>query len=162
MTQSKGFERNQRPWKPVEQMLGMRLPNLNTEHLEKIIQDPGWVGKYVQDVLKKALPADDVFTTSSKEQEIKETDVTMFETHRSIIVRIPVPKEINAYRLRVYLGPNQLRLEGLQKNKSKTIPLSTNVSIRGSRAKYKDSVLEIRMPKDEIKASETQIEIQYD
>lgn len=158
MSHSNGFDRFQNHLASVEEMLGIKLPNFKPGQFEKILQDPGWVEKYVQDVLKKAMPSADIFSAPEQQQY----NENIFETQRSVIVRVNIPKETNPKDIRIYLGLDHVRLEGLPSSRSKIIRLPSNVGIRGSRAKFKEGLLEIRMPKNETKTSETQIEIHYD
>jgi hypothetical protein len=71
-----------------------------------------------------------------------------FETHDSVFVRIPIKDELLLKDLRIYHTPNQLMVEHIPERDAKhTITLPAMVKKKGSSAKYKDGILEIKLIK---------------
>ncbi|MFP7300551.1 Hsp20/alpha crystallin family protein [Neobacillus niacini] len=71
-----------------------------------------------------------------------------FETHDSVFVRIPIKDESLLKKLRIYHTATQLMVENLPETDAKySITLPAMVKKKGSSAKYKDGILEIRLIK---------------
>lgn len=103
--------------------------------------DMSWVKEYVDNVMKQAFSGQ--FAGESNRNSVK-SDV--FETHHSIIIRIKVPDDIVAENVRVLFHTNELKVEGIA-SQPQMIKLPANGLYKGSKAMYKNSVLEVRIPK---------------
>jgi HSP20 family molecular chaperone IbpA len=130
-------------WKAFERMFGggggsLPLP----DSLRSSFRDTSWIGDYVQRILRHAQ------SQQGLSASFADIDSHWFETHKSVIFRINVPKETNANLIRVWVSSHHLQLEGIPDTKHKhTFPLPAPVVAKASRAVFKDGVLEIRMPK---------------
>jgi HSP20 family molecular chaperone IbpA len=127
-------------WKEFEKMLGSRVPFPFQDLIKAGAKDASWVGNYVQQILKQShLPG---AVNSSLDYEL-------FETHKSVICRVNVPKDTNPSLIRLWINSQHLKLEGVPSSRDKAkIPLPAPVIAKTSKAVFKKDVLEIRMPKD--------------
>ncbi|HET7657089.1 MAG TPA: Hsp20/alpha crystallin family protein [Bacillales bacterium] len=110
--------------------------------------DLSWVSEYINDIMKQALPTQ--FQTGQTEnRESRETsDVTsdVFETHHFMITRVEVPDDIFPENIKVMFHINELYIEGISPQPLH-IKLPSNGLYKGSKAHFKDHILEIRIPK---------------
>jgi HSP20 family molecular chaperone IbpA len=87
----------------------------------------------------------------SRPQASPQTDVlnsAAFETHDSVFVRIAIKDESLLKGLQIYHTANQLMVENIPEQGNKhSITLPAMVKKKGSSAKYKDGILEIRLIK---------------
>lgn len=156
-------------WKIFESIFGQRLP-FQPGELEKIVKDPGWVQNYVQDILSKSLPqAESILSQWGKDHTGQGGgffDTTLrsdvFETHRSVIARVRIPANIDPYALRASAEPHLLKIEGLPDGKKMNIRLPAMVKTQGTRANFKNGVLEIRMTKEDYSGKMKPIHIEID
>ncbi|SDL89925.1 hypothetical protein SAMN05443253_10192 [Bacillus sp. OK048] len=73
---------------------------------------------------------------------------TTFESHDSVFVRIPIKDEATLENLQIYHTANQLMIENIpEKDQKHSITLPAMVKRKGSSAKYKDGILEIKLIK---------------
>lgn len=144
-------------WKTFEKLFGGKVPFLNNEHVEKMLKDPQWIEKYVQDVLKRALPG-----ASSNFSLTSGIDPEVFETHRAVIVRIPIPDKTDASRIKLHATRYRLRLAGLAEGDPVDIRLPAAVNPQLCRAHYKNGILEIRISKDNHDDVERPVQIHFD
>jgi HSP20 family molecular chaperone IbpA len=105
-------------------------------------KDFSWLEDYVQGILSQSLPPvpKEAQTGSSLQSEV-------FETHDYMIAKIKIPDPINPKKIKIFFATNQIWLEGLS-DKSKIIQLPTHGRFHGSKAAFKDDILEIRIPKE--------------
>lgn len=116
--------------------------------------DMSWVKDYVSDVMKQAFPgqfSEGEFRgggggSESKSRRSKNLSSDVFETHHFIITRIDVPEDIVPENIKVMFNTNELKIEGVD-SRPQVIRLPANGLYKGSKALYKDHVLEIRIPK---------------
>ncbi|HET7578928.1 MAG TPA: Hsp20/alpha crystallin family protein [Bacillales bacterium] len=108
--------------------------------------DMSWVKDYVNDVMKQAFPGQFSGKQQGSRSSGSNISSDVFETHHFIIARIDVPEDILPENIRVMFHANELRLEGVE-SEPKVIRLPGNGLYKGSKALYKDHVLEIRIPK---------------
>jgi HSP20 family molecular chaperone IbpA len=123
---------------------------------------PDEVNNYVQDIMGKIMPANmkgvmntpEMFPSlQSSESPVNSTrgvlNPAVFETHDFVYVRIPISKEEWVKQLRIYHTSNQLIVEQIPHHEDKhTITLPAIVKKKGATATYKDSMLEIKIPKN--------------
>ncbi|MEB3100877.1 hypothetical protein [Ferviditalea candida] len=156
-------------WKTFEKIFGGRLPSLNYEQMQKMMQDPQWVEKFVQDILNKTMPNNgngSMFGGGSPFQGgsgfFNPPNSEVFETHRSVIARIKVSDREDIYGLRLSGSRLKLKLDGIKNMDPVEINLPAAVNHRGTRARYKDGVLEVRMPKETETETDRPIRIHFE
>lgn len=120
-------------------------------------QEFSWIEDYVRDILSQVLP-DEVMQNSSMSMPSR-PHPSVFDTHHDTIVRVKVPEHTSAQELKVFFNTSQLRILGLEE-KEKVIPLPTPGRFDGSKAVFKDNILEIRIPK-ELNELYQEVNIQY-
>lgn len=128
-------------WNQLEQILGTSLPFFPKGMRDKI-QDTSWVSSYVQDVMNKMM------SSSTTQQSGKDLPYEEFETHKSIILKLKIPKKIHPRSLRVQVGRGNVRIQGLPDGHIQCISLSKPVDHHFCRASYKKQVLIVRMRKE--------------
>ncbi|HEX6923101.1 MAG TPA: Hsp20/alpha crystallin family protein [Bacillales bacterium] len=104
--------------------------------------DMSWVKDYVEDVMSQAFPGQ--FKDGAHRNGNIKSDV--FETHHSMIIRMDVPEDIIPENVKVMFHTNELKVEGIA-SQPQIIKLPGNGLYKGSKAIYKNHVLEIRIPK---------------
>lgn len=136
-------------------------PNMNDFSIEN----------YIKQVLSQSMPSSllpNLFNESEKndgndhkENNYKQRrNYQVFELHYFVIVRIEIEPHIDVNDLKIYHTSNQLILEGLpDKNGKKVIPLPAVVHHKGTKAIFKDHILEISIPKGKDNRL-TQIDVQ--
>lgn len=105
-------------------------------------QDLSWIADYVNDMMQQSFPGQyygGSFSSTRLKQEV-------FETHDFIIARIEVPEDIDPEHLKVYFLTNELKVEGVD-SETQRIQLPRNGLYKGSKAIYKEGILEIKIPK---------------
>lgn len=119
-------------------------------------RDPSWIGDYVQRLLKQVnLPKVNITPNSAVDSDV-------FETHKSVIVRVTVPKAVNPNLIRVWINTHHVRIEGIPDTRQKhTIALPAPVLAKSGRAVFKDGVLEIRIPKYSSERGYKEIYVQF-
>ncbi|RYI31099.1 Hsp20/alpha crystallin family protein [Bacillus infantis] len=76
-------------------------------------------------------------------------DTSVYETHDYVYVRIGIKDESWLKQLKLYHTSNQIILEHIPEFENKhTITLPAIVKRKGSSASFKDSMLEVRIPKN--------------
>jgi len=123
---------------------------------------PEEIDNYVQDIMGKIMPANmrgmmnpqDMFngfqsTGSQQQQTTGILNSTAFETHDFVFVRIPIKSEEWIKQIRIYHTSNQLIVEHIPQQEDKhTITLPAIVKKKGATANFKDSMLEVKIPKN--------------
>ncbi len=116
-------------------------PNMNSS----MELDFSKLGDFIQNSMNEILSSNlttQNFTTSSNSN--------VFETHDYMIVKIPVPENVNISDINVFLDTNMLMVTGAS-DKREYITLPINGNFAGSQGYYKDGIIEIRVPKNEKK-----------
>lgn len=137
------------PWATMEQLFDGGFPFTKSSLPTNTTMNSEWLERVVQDALTQNMP------TASKELYPH----TLFETHKSVIVRIQLPNSVNPDLLRVYVGASSLRVEGLPGLLEKKVLLPCEVNRIGIRSSFKDGILETRMIKNRSSSQERQINI---
>lgn len=111
------------------------------------------VGKVVQEALEKAFGSAFAGVAGGAVSGRKPawkgaTRLELFETHRSLIVRLQLPAGIREDLVRTLVGSHRLRVEWPPDGR-REVPLSRPVDPRKSRAAIQNGILEVRMPKIE-------------
>ncbi|WP_342351986.1 Hsp20/alpha crystallin family protein [Neobacillus soli] len=122
---------------------------------------PDQIENFVQDLMGKVMPGNmrgmmnpqEMFTGSQSSPPQQQTtgilNSTAFETHDFVFVRIPIKNDEWVRQLRIYHTSNQLIVEHIPQPEDKhTITLPAIVKKKGASANYKDSMLEVKIPKN--------------
>ncbi|WP_274361423.1 Hsp20/alpha crystallin family protein [Paenibacillus thermotolerans] len=80
------------------------------------------------------------------------TDI--FETHRSVIVRIRLPANAFGCKPSVVVGNRHVTVAGIPGKRVETIPLPEKVTVKRSRAELSKGILEIRLRKQRLEKPE--------
>lgn len=111
-----------------------------------------WLDQYVQQLIADTLPK--VHSNFKENSKYKQTstnspirNIQIFETHRSVIVRVKVSPQTDIERWRFFIGINELVIKGIATEEDKKIKLPVNVRYKGSKVVYKNKIFEVRMPK---------------
>lgn len=137
------------PWASMERLFQEGFPFKQSSLPTNATMNSEWLERVVQDALTQNIP------TESKELYPH----TLFETHKSVIVRIKLPHSVNPELLRLYVGATSLRIEGFPNLLEKKVQLPCEVNRVGIRSTFKDEILEIRMVKKRFYDEERQINI---
>lgn len=110
--------------------------------------DMSWVQDYINDIMKQAMPGQFNEGQSSDRSHTpkQSSSPEVFETHHYMIARIKVPEDIYPENVKVMFHTNELNIEGIQ-SRPLQVKLPGNGLYKGSKAFYKDHILEIRIPK---------------
>lgn len=121
---------------------------------------PDEVNGYVQEIMEKVLPGNmkgmmnsgdllSQFPMGGQQQPASPLNSAAFETHDYVFVRIPVKNEDWIKKVRICHTSNQLIVERIPEYEDKhTITLPAIVKKKGAVATFKDSMLEVRIPKN--------------
>jgi HSP20 family molecular chaperone IbpA len=102
--------------------------------------DTSWVETYVQDVLKNAMISAQIPSAFRFPNEV-------FETLKSVIVKVPIPDNMNPSEIQVFIKSDQVKLEGLPDRKSTVIKLPCMVIPKSGIVRFKRGVLQISIRK---------------
>lgn len=137
------------PWANMERLFNGGFPFSESFLPSNTMMNPGWIERIVQEA----------FTPSISTESNELYNHTIFETHKSVIVRILLPNSVNPELLRVYVGATSLRVEGFPNRTEKNVQLPCEVNRVGIRSSFKDGILEIRTMKKRSSDQERQINI---
>lgn len=111
-------------------------------------QDLAWVDKFIHTMMKQAVP--DPAAKQSQQgqqgQQPQSLQTEVFETHRSVIVKIPVPDELLLRKLQLFANSQKLKIEGPGQN-VQYVRLPAIVQSNTSKAEFRDGTLQIQMRK---------------
>lgn len=124
-------------WKQFEAWMMKQfpfIPDMRKAH------NPSWVSDYVQKVVNESLNrySDPLFPRTLQ--------YDLFETHRNLIVRARLPEDVSPNDVRTSVNRRKVRIEW-SKGKKQDIVLEQRIDPTRTRAKYKDGILELHMPK---------------
>ncbi|MEH7014367.1 Hsp20/alpha crystallin family protein [Neobacillus niacini] len=119
---------------------------------------PDEIDQFIKGILGNVMPSQSGETMNSQDivnhyrpqptQQANTLNSTAFETHDSVFVRIPIKDESLLKEMRIYHTANQLMVENIpEKDHKHSITLPAMVKKKGSSAKYKDGILEIKLIK---------------
>jgi HSP20 family molecular chaperone IbpA len=119
---------------------------------------PDEIDQFIKGILGNVMPAQSESTLNSHDyvnhfrpqssQQTNSLDASAFETHDAVFVRIPIKEESHLKDLKIYHTASQLIVEHIPKRDDKhSIKLPAMVKKKGSTAKYKDGILEIKLIK---------------
>lgn len=105
------------------------------------IQDLAWVDKFIQNVMKQAVPE-----PVSKSAQPLPLQTEVFETHRNVIVKIRIPSHIQPRALQLFANSHQLKIEGPGQN-VQYVRLPAAVHSHSSKAEFRDGILQLQLRK---------------
>lgn len=86
--------------------------------------------------------------SNDHEEDQASIDVSIFETHSDVYVRIPIPDRSAMQNMKIYHTSNTSIIEGYPTEDDRHVfTLPSIVKKKGATAQYRDSTLEIRLPK---------------
>nr|WP_150959542.1 Hsp20/alpha crystallin family protein [Aneurinibacillus sp. XH2] len=124
-------------WKSLEKLFGGPLPFMAEALKQRAQAESSWVENYVKQILKGP---GKIKSQNGLEHEL-------VESQDDLIVKIKIPDHINPRNLKLFVGHNSLKLNGLSA-KSRVVRLPKNVIGESAKAVLKKGVLQVRMPKD--------------
>lgn len=146
-------------WKNFEQFFAGKLPfpgMLNRDNLGANGEDHmAWVEGYVKDVLNKSIPN----SGSSLLKHHFQTE--LFETHNNVIVKVHIPDRAQARKIRVLVGANQIRLEGLPEKGAQTIKLVNPVVPSSCKGVYKNGIMQFHIRKQTDEETYYEIDVRF-
>lgn len=152
-------------WKLAKQFLGEGFLFSDMNKLSTMMDDPGWLDRLIAETIEQAVPQEMKQSTNkthapaAKSNRAYINTQDMMETHRSLIIRMKLPSKADPHRIRLYVAPLSVRIEGLPGDEKRKIELPREIDMIGIRSSYKDHTLEIRLPKRRTKQKERQISI---
>lgn len=138
------------PWNffPFNKEMKNRLQNMKPEDINQFIQ--GIMGNMMPSQFDGMMNPQNYSQQTEKQpkQQSNHFQSTVFETHDSVFVRLPIKDEKQLKQIKIFHTANQLIVRNIPKSEDKnTITLPAMVKKRGATAKYKDGVLEIKLLK---------------
>jgi hypothetical protein len=138
------------PWNlfPFNKDMKNKLQHMKPDEIDQFIK--GIMGNVMASQSGSTLNPEDGINhyQSQPTQKGNPLHSSAFETHDSVFVRIPIKDESLLKDLRIYHTANQLMVEHIPKRDAKhSITLPAMVKKKGSSAKYKDGILEIKLIK---------------
>jgi HSP20 family molecular chaperone IbpA len=137
---------------PFNKDMKDKMTNMKPEQINNFVQD--LMGKVLPENMKGMMNPQDMFNgfqsaPSQNNPAAGSLNSTAFETHDFVFVRIPIKNDEWVRQLRIYHTSNQLIVEHVPHHEDKhTITLPAIVKRKGATANYKDSMLEIKIPKN--------------
>lgn len=124
---------------------------------------PEEIEKYIKDLMGKMLPPNmqgminpsDILNNFHTGGNVSQASSNpgkfqsdVFETHDDVYVRIPIKDEDWLKKIRLYHTSNQMIIEHIPNSNDKhTITLPAVVKKKGAKARHRDGMLEIKIPK---------------
>ncbi|WP_274363484.1 Hsp20/alpha crystallin family protein [Paenibacillus thermotolerans] len=133
-------------WGEFEKQMLKQFPFLPKDFMNGgSIRNNSWVG----DIVKKSI---DRYLNEGLQPNVFNPFASallsydLFETHRSVILRLNIPKNMSPHEVKASVNRRKVRIE-LPSGKLQEIKLEKPVNPKRSQAVYKEGVLEVRMPK---------------
>jgi HSP20 family molecular chaperone IbpA len=123
-----------------ENFFGRKIPFTLPDQADHLVPDTSWVETYVQDVLKNVMTSADVPSFSKYPTEV-------FETLKSVIIKVTIPDTMNPNEIQVFIKSDQVKLEGLPDGQKTVIKLPWMVIPKSGIVRFKRGVLQISIRK---------------
>lgn len=138
------------PWNffPFSKDMKNKLQHMKPDEIDQFIK--GIMGNVMSSQSGGTMNSQDMVNhyRPQPSQQANALNSTAFETHDSVFVRIPLKDESLLKKIRIYHTAYQLMLEDIPEPGNKhSITLPAVVKKKGSSAKYKDGILEIKLIK---------------
>ncbi|MEC1521337.1 Hsp20/alpha crystallin family protein [Neobacillus niacini] len=133
---------------PFNKDMKNKLQHMKSDEIDQFIK--GILGNVMSSQSGSAMNPQDFVNhfRPQPSQQVNSQNSTAFETHDSVFVRIPIKDESLLKDLRIYHTANQLTVENIPELDQKhSITLPAAVKRKGSSAKFKDGILEIKLIK---------------
>ena len=132
-------------WDAFENMMLQAFPFLPKHFTRGGIADSNWLSDVVQNTINRYI---DQEMKSKFPQSIfgRTLGHDVFETHRSVIVRIRLPADIHPRELDMAISCHKVRIK-LPSGEQQVIALPRAVNPKRARATFREGVLELRMPR---------------
>jgi HSP20 family molecular chaperone IbpA len=116
----------------IKQVLGQVMP----PQMQGMMNGQDWLKQQQQQAEQNTAPSAEALSYS------------VFDTHNDVFVRIRIKDEDWLKKLKLYYTSNQLIVEHIPNtNDRTTITLPSVVKRKGTHTSYKDSILEVKIPK---------------
>src|SRR5690606_36464673 len=129
--------------------------------LNTALPDHSWIADYVREVLDQSLAGIDLPSMGAMTETSGRKGLQIFETHRSVFVRVAVPKHIHVDDLRIFASPTRIRIAGLRRKGPLSSVLPVAVNPAKAYAALKSRTLEIRLPKSRKGGREREIFLRH-
>jgi hypothetical protein len=165
MNRPSGEQPNFLDWEAFQKWFGPQnsFPNLP----QSFWKDPNlsWLNEYMQQIMAQVLRQEEEEEQDTERKKAEEpqavsqpeaggagsanrSNYQVFETHQTVIARIPVTSRLEAAKIKVFAGTSQIRIEGLANGRKQIFQLPSPIDFNQAKAVYKDQVLEVRAPKE--------------
>lgn len=132
-------------WDAFEKMMVQAFPFLPKHFLREGIADSNWISDTVQNAINRYI---------DREMKAKfpysvfgrTLGYDVFETHRSVIVRIRLPSDIHPRELDTAISCHKVRIR-LPSGETQVIALPRAVNPKRARALFRNGILELRLPR---------------
>jgi HSP20 family molecular chaperone IbpA len=124
----------------MEKFFGRNFPFSQQDQGDQLMSDTSWVDTYVQDVLKNVM-------TSAQFPSSYKSPTEVFETLKSVIVKVAIPDSMNPNEIQVFIKSDQVKLEGLPDGKITVIKLPWMVIPKSGIVRFKRGALQISIRK---------------
>lgn len=140
---------NQQDWLSQDSFFNSPFPfkdfNIPFKDMESLDQDmeatPSYIEDYVRDTIQQATKASEI---SSEPSALR---YETFDTHHFLFVKCRIPKQVRPENLWLQLNRTQIKINGLPNEKKQIISLPAPIVPSKSIATFKQSSLQIKMPK---------------
>jgi hypothetical protein len=142
------------PWNifPFDKDMKDKMTKMKPEEINNYVQE--LMGKFMPANMKGMMNPQDLFQNLQPSGPSLDStkgilNSTVFETHDFVYARIPLKQDEWVKQLRLYYTSNQLIVEHIPLPEDKhTITLPAIVKKKGATATLKDSMLEVKIPKN--------------
>lgn len=133
-------------WRHFHRVMSRSFPFFQEDgQAESFLQPPFPVGEWVRETLDRAFRG---AAMTGKPRSAHLSRCELFETHRHLIARVHLPAGVHGDEVRTLVSRYRLRLLWPPDGR-RDVPLQKPVSPKRSRARLKNGILEVVMPKIE-------------
>lgn len=132
-------------WDAFENMMLQAFPFLPKPFTRGAIADPNWLSDTLQSTISRYI---DQEMKSKFPQSVfgRALGYDLFETHRSVIVRLRLPDDVRPRELEMSVSCHKVRIK-LPSGGRQVIPLPNAVNPKRARSLFRNGILELRLPK---------------
>ena len=132
-------------WDAFEKMMLQAFPFLPKNFTRGGIADSAWLSDVVQNTINRYI--DQEMKSKFPHSVFGQTlGYDVFETHRSVIVRIRLPADLDPRELEMAISCHKLRIK-LPSGQKQMIALPKAVNPKRVRTTFRDGILELRLPR---------------
>ncbi|MFS0722793.1 Hsp20/alpha crystallin family protein [Paenibacillus sp. 1P07SE] len=123
-------------WEQMKRWMGQGgLPQA-----QEMLKQPDWVERYVGQLLGGALPGMQAGLSGNGKPEL-------FETHRFVIVKLPIPAAVRDAELRLFIRPDRIKLAMGEGREARIVRLPCLVLPSTCRALLASGILQVKLKK---------------